>query len=86
MTERTTEKLHERISTGEAASTIARSALPLEKGGKTVLKAKKISRNHILADSRIRVILALAFGGVELVEGKQRTKTPERKKLNSGRN
>ena len=36
---------------------IARSVAPLTEGGKAALKEHQASRNHILADSRIRVIL-----------------------------
>jgi hypothetical protein len=36
---------------------IARSVAPLTEGGKAALKKHQASRNHILADSRIRVIL-----------------------------
>jgi hypothetical protein len=42
---------------------IARSVAPLTEGGKATLKEHKASRNHILADSRIRVILESIASG-----------------------
>ena len=50
-------------------SSKARSAEPLQKGKKTQLKKQGISRNHILADSRIRLILlkmARKVGGAKI--------------------
>ena len=43
------------------ASSVARGVRPLRAGGRTELKARNVSRNHILADSRIRIMLETVY-------------------------
>jgi len=57
MSEAVTTDLAARLARDRFASGFERSVRPLVEGGKTDLKGRNVSRNHVLADSRIRVIL-----------------------------
>ncbi len=61
MSDKVTKGMLERSLNDTTATSLSRSIVPLE-GGKPQLKDRGVSRDHILADSRIRNILREAFG------------------------